>query len=437
MTLVPQRRLLWLALAWTAAAIVLIVVPAGLAAWQGAGLLWIGIAAGDAWAGRRVTAGVTVRRAIATTLPVGGWQHVELGITSADRPASGRLRERVPAGFDAEHDEQAFRVAPGEVARLAVRVRPLERGTHTFGPADLRLDSPLGLWHVQRSVGEVSTVRVYPDFARIVQYTLLATDHRLSKIGVLQQRRRGEGSEFHQLRDYRQDDSPRQIDWNATSRVARLISREYQDERDQQLMLVIDAGSRMRAKDDDLSHFDHALNASLLLAYVALRQGDAAGLCTFGQLTPRYVSPRPSQATMSRLLNAVFDVQPSVLTPDYVGVAQQLRRSLSRRTLVVVVTTLRDEDREAILEAAQLLRRHHVLVVADLRETALLTARQKPIASLDDALTYAAAVDYLERRRHTALALRRHGVSVIDTPAGELAKRLVNLYWEKKRTGAA
>ena len=95
---------------------------------------------------------------------------------------------------------------------------------------------------------------------------------------MLQRRRRGEGLEFHQLREYREGDSQRQIDWKATSRSGQLISREYQDERDQQIMLLIDCGRRMRAQDDELSHFDHVLNAALLLAYVGLRQGDAVGL---------------------------------------------------------------------------------------------------------------------------------------------------------------
>ena len=70
--------------------------------------------------------------------------------------------------------------------------------------------------------------------------------------------------EFHQLREYRQGDPQRAIDWKATSRTQRLIAREYEEEKDQRVLLVIDCGRRMAAKDDDLSHFDHALNAGLL-----------------------------------------------------------------------------------------------------------------------------------------------------------------------------
>ena len=85
--------------------------------------------------------------------------------------------------------------------------------------------------------------------------------------------RRGEGMEFHQLREYRQGDSQRAIDWKATSRTARLISREYEDEKDQRVLLVVDCGRRMASKDGELSHFDHTLNAALLLAHVGAAPG--------------------------------------------------------------------------------------------------------------------------------------------------------------------
>src|SRR5207245_336877 len=107
----------------------------------------------------------------------------------------------------------AFSLERGTWLELAYRVRPLARGAHRFGGLTLRVDSPLRLWQRTLACGEPTAVRVYPDFAKVTQYTLLATDNRLSQIGVLLRRRRGEGLEFQQLREYRQGDSPRQIDW--------------------------------------------------------------------------------------------------------------------------------------------------------------------------------------------------------------------------------
>ena len=121
-------------------------------------------------------------------------------------------------------------------------------------------------------------MRVYPNYSTISKLLAFEVDNKLQLTGVRMSRRRGEGIEFHQLRDYRDGDSLRSIDWKATARMRRLIAREYQDERDQQIVFMLDAGRHMLAKDAELSHFDHTLNAMFLLSYVALRQGDAAGV---------------------------------------------------------------------------------------------------------------------------------------------------------------
>jgi uncharacterized protein (DUF58 family) len=406
-------------------------------AWRALGALLVGAAAADAWLARRAAVGLEVRRDTPRALSVGLWHSVALTLTARGASVSGILLDRVPDGAEAEHEHQPFTVPAGSFARLTYRVRPLERGNRRIGPLDIRARSPLGLWHAQHAVGEATSIRVYPDFARIVQYTWLAADNRLSQIGVLQRRRRGQGLEFHQLRDYREDDSPRHIDWSATARAQRLISRDYQDERDQQVVLALDCGQRMRAKDAAMSHFDHALNALLLLAYVALRQGDAVGVSTFAHDGPRFFPPRKSIGTVSTLMHGLFDLQPSLHTPDYLLAATTLGARLTKRTLIVIATTVRDEDSDALQEAARLLRRKHVVVVANLREAALTRAKEQPIASVDDALVYAAATDYLERRRRTIAALRHKGVQTLDVPPTGLARQLVNHYWQLKRAGTA
>jgi len=153
---------------------------------------------------------------------------------------------------------------------LTYRLRAESRGDLHFGAVDVKVDSPLGLWQRRVRVGSPAVLRVYPNFAALSRYALFATDHRLSQMGVLQRRRRGEGLDFDQLREYHEGDAQRKIDWKASQRFARLISRDYQDERDQQIVFLIDCGRRMRAKDGEYSHFDHALDATLLLAYVGL-----------------------------------------------------------------------------------------------------------------------------------------------------------------------
>jgi uncharacterized protein (DUF58 family) len=298
------------------------------------------------------------------------------------------------------------------------------------------------LWLRRLDAGTPQSVRVYPDFAKVAQYALLATDNRLSQIGVLQRRRRGEGVEFHQLREYRRGDTSRQIDWKATARVHKLISREYQDERDQRIIFLLDCGQRMRAHEGagkgearGLSHFDHTLNALLLLSYVALRQGDAVGVLTFAHPRPRYFAPRKSVSTVNLILNGLYDLEPTASTPDYLSAGEQLVARLSKRALVVLLTNLRDEDDGVLLPALKLLQQRHLTLLANLRETSLDAIVREPVRTFDEALTFGAAAEYLHARSATMLKLRHMGVRILDAYPQQLPRILVNKYWDMKRAG--
>jgi len=431
----PHRPLLWLAAVWLLLGIAVVLAPMLLTAWQLFGAGGLAVALADALAGTRQRGRLTVVREIGHTLPVGTWQTVGLKL-AAGAAVAGWLRDRHPAACQASGLPIFFRLAAGQWLRAGYRLHLTDRGRQDFPAVDLRLLSPLRLWLVPETLPVADAVRVFPNFARIAQYTLLATDNRLSQLGVLNRRRRGEGMEFHQLRDYRQEDSPRQIDWKASARLGRLISREHQDERDQQIVFLLDCGSRMRARDGDLSHFDHTLNALLLLAYVALNQGDAVGIATFGHAQPRYLPPRKSVSTVNRLLNAVYDLQPSLQTPDYLQAAENLVKRLSKRAFVVLVSNLRDEDDDTLGPAMALLGRRHAITLASLQEPVLDDILAAPVDDFDAALTRAAALQYAHARRRQAAMLRHGGVQIVDVSPRDLPLALINHYWQRKRAGA-
>jgi uncharacterized protein (DUF58 family) len=440
--LVPSRIALALLAAWLAAAIVVAFVESAFPVWQFMGVALGAALLADALIGWRNAEAPAIDRRIAHNLAIGQWVPVALRLSSAPRALQGWLHDAYPADFDATELPRRFAIAPGQAVTLQYRVRPLARGSHRFGHVALRVDTPLRLWQRVLATGTDSEVRVYPDFAKITQYALLATDNRLSQIGVLQRRRRGEGLDFHQLREYRHGDASRQIDWKATARMRKLIAREYQDERDQRIVFLLDCGQRMRAHEAPsqdaergLSHFDHTLNALLLLAYVALRQGDAVGVLTFGHPRPRWFEPRKSVATVNLILNSLYDLQPTTAAPDYLVAGEQLYARLSKRALVVVLTNLRDEDDAILLPALRLLRRRHLALIANLREPSLDEVAARRPHTFDEALTYGAAAEYLHARGTTMARLRREGVRILDAHPEQLPRMLVNRYWEMKRAG--
>ena len=434
MLFLPAPRVLWLVTAMAAAAIGVAIAGAFAAQWLTLAAALAMVAGLDLLSGLRLPPPAVVRR-LPATLALGVRIDVALRVANTSgRRLRCELHDHHPASFEAEGLPRSLSLAPLEWTEVVYQVRPVARGETRFGATALRIFSPLGLWQATRNVDNESVVRVYPNFRTLAKYTLLATDNRLSQIGVLQVRRRGEGMEFHQLREYRQGDSQRAIDWKATSRTTRLISREYEDEKDQRVLLVVDCGRRMAAKDDELSHFDHALNSALLLAHVAARQGDAVGMLTMAGVS-RYCEPRKSVAAVNAILNQAYDIEPTLAVPDYHQAARDVMRHVRRRALVIILTNLRDEDDSTLLPALSLLRTRHLVVLASLREAIIGRALSARVDSFDRAVTHAAAADYLAGRERSFRRLDAAGVVTLDVEPERLAISLVNRYLELKRAG--
>jgi len=389
----------------------------------------------DAWRVYRLPS-PHVRRHVPGSLPLGRWSEVRLDISHRyPRPLNLQLFDHVPDGLGFDDLPQSIELQPGQDSQLGYRLRPLRRGLFQWQRLEWLVPSPMGLWRQRRFSELEDSARVYPDFARLYGARLLAVDSWLSQMGVRQRPRRGQGLEFNQLREFREGDSLRQIDWKATARQRMPITREYQEERDQQIIFLLDCGRSMRSQDGDLAHLDHALNACLLLSYVALRQGDAVGLATFASNQARYLPPVKGPAQLNVLLNAVYDLESSQRPADYAAAAEHLLARQNRRALVVLVTNLRDEDDDQLLGAIKRISRRHRVLIASLREEVLDELRQSPVQTWQQALSYCGTIDYLNARAQLHERLSAHGVPVLDARPGELGAQLVTRYLSWKKAG--
>ncbi|WP_367254429.1 DUF58 domain-containing protein [Pseudomonas sp. stari2] len=378
-----------------------------------------------------------VRRQMPGSLALGRWSEIRLEVEhDFDQLLVIQIFDHVPDGLSFENLPLDTELQPGQRSLIGYRLRPLKRGHFTFDVCELNLPSPLGLWSGKRLINITDHTRVYPDFARLYGGQLLAVDNWLSQLGVRQRQRLGQGMEFHQLREYREGDSLRQIDWKATARHRTPIAREYEDERDQQIVFMLDCGRQMRSQDGELSHFDHALNACLLLSYVALRQGDAVGLFTFASDQPRYVAPVKGAGQLKVLLNGAYDLDSTRHSADYSAAVNQLLARQKRRALVVLVTNVRDKDDEELLKAVRQLSQKHRVLVASLREFTLEDVRHSQVQTIEQALEYCATVDYLNVRSTLHEKLNAQGVQVIDVPPSELSTDVISRYLSWKKSGA-
>lgn len=375
-----------------------------------------------------------VQRQLPDVLALGVRREVQLTVHSA-RPLHLEVFDLVPGDWECEGLPRRLVLQPGRRTTLDYHVRPLQRGAFAIEGLHARLQSPWRLWRQQRLLPPAQDVRVYPNFVPLARLALFSADQASRLAGAHLRRRRGEGTDFHQMREYRVGDSLRQIDWKATSRARRLVSREYQDEKNQQVLLVLDTGRRMMASEGGLSHFDHALNAALVVASLALRQGDVAGLFAMGGGERRWVAPRRGSANMQQLLRASFDLQPSIAATDYLAAASELSVRQRRRALVMLVSNVRDEDVEDLLGAVRLLQRRHLVCVASLREQTLEQALEQPVDTVHGAARAGATALYLQQRGKAHDALRSEGVLVLDVTAEALPAALVDRYLAIKREG--
>ncbi len=321
--------------------------------------------------------------------------------------------------------------------RVKYRVVPEKRGAYEIGNHYVRYGSPLGLWIRQLVLPARSFVKVYPDIQAVRAYELMAMKDR-DVAGVRASRRRGGESEFERLREYRRGDEFRSIDWKATARNSKLISREYQLERNQSVLFLLDAGRLMTAHAQGLNLFDHALNATLMLSHVAARAGDQVGLLAFSDTVKSYAPCTGGSGAASRIVQAAYHLHPDITETNFGSAIGELGTRVKKRTLIVLFTQVVDDvAAEELLRLLRgLLPRHLPLIVPfrDIDVDALALGQTADTAALSGAAPYvrAAGAELVSFRDRLVRELKRRGAHVLDCNPGDLTPALINRYLEIK-----
>lgn len=326
-------------------------------------------------------------------------------------------------------------VVPGlQEIQVIYPLRIMERGDSVFFDVYAWLLSPMRLWQRGKRYRMQEVVKVYPNYEPVIRYSLLAMQQRENRMGIVRKPRSGASREFHQLREYHEGDPLSQIDWKATSRRQALVSRAYQEQRNQSVIFLIDSGMRMRALEGDCSQFDHALNSVLLLSHIALRQGDQVGIQSFGGVN-RWLPPVKGEHSMTTILNHVYDYQSTAAPSDFGLAVEQFMVKQRRRSMVVLLTNLRGEDGKELLPALQVLRQKHFVVVASLRESSVKEVLDRSVHDKQQAFKYLAVQQYLRERSEIVSVLRSMGVLTIESEADQLPVTLANAYMDIKASG--
>jgi uncharacterized protein (DUF58 family) len=360
----------------------------------------------------------------------------------APRATSLTILDEPPVGFVTSASAHlSLTLQPRSTDHLRYQVRPVRRGDFEFGNLNLRWPGPLGLFVRQGVVKAAEPVKVYPNIYAIRQYELLVRNHQLTEMGVRSIRQRGEGTAFESLRDYTPDDSFRSINWKATARRGKPISTDYEPERSQRVLIMLDVGRMMRgairAEDSgeawSMAKVDFVINSILLLSYVANRKGDQVGLLVFADQVQHFLPPEPGRAHFQKLLDMMYGLHSEPVEADYGRAVTFLKARQKKRALVVCFTDLSGaRASESLLAHMPRLRIQHLPLLVTIRDPMLDRQAQQSIHDSAQVYQRAVAQQLLDERQILLQQLRQRGVLTLDVDAAHLSARVVNRYLELK-----
>ena len=321
-------------------------------------------------------------------------------------------------------------------AQGAVMFVPNRRGTARFETLWLRWTGPLALGArmVRKPLGQ--EVRVWPNIGA-VRSPALQTFLRDAQFGLIARRMRGEGTQFEALTDYQPGMDRRRIDWKSSARHVHLYAKEYETERNNQIVFAIDCGQAMCEPIDGIPRIDRAVSAALATAYVALRTGDRAAIFGFAA-RPEVMSPFVSSTReFYRLQQAAAALDYQAQEPNFTLAMASLTARLQRRSLIVVFSDFTDPtSAELMLESIGRLSRRHLVLFVTLEDAELQGIADAPP---DDMQTLAMAVtadSLLRQRELVRLRLRQAGADVLEAPYASVGTRLIDAYLAIKRARA-
>lgn len=308
-------------------------------------------------------------------------------------------------------------------------VYPYRRGDYRFGKLNLRWLGPAGLVLRQGRLDLEENVKVYPNLLNVRRYDLLLKRNRLQELGLRSTRQFGEGTEFERLREYTPDDEFRRINWKATARRHRPVTTEYQTERSQNVITLIDIGRMMQSPVADIAKLDYVVNAVLLLGYVATGKGDKVGMMTFADDVVQYLNPRQGRGQFYRMLELLYAIDAQPVEPNYQRALSYLAAKQRKRALVVIFTDLSGGvSMNALIANVSILAKRSLPLVVTINDPDVVAASQQYPEDTLSAYQKTAASQLLDERKIVLDRLRQQGVLTLDVPANQLTIAVINQY---------
>src|SRR2546421_259242 len=386
----------------------------------------------------RLPGGLEVTREFGGRFHIGAETEVRLRVANhTTRAFRLKIKDEYPPELNLLSPREAeLNIGPLESQVFVYSLKPPRRGRFEFGRVAVRYASRLGLVWREERMGLPSVVKVYPNIRRAREAELKALGARSL---IAAQRRaawRGEGRDFESLRDYVPGDELRHISWSATARRGRLTTRQYQIERDQTLLIALDAGRLMTARIENETKFDSAIHAALALMSAAQRAGDHAGLAVFGRRVKAFVPPAKGREQLDAVLEALHAIEPDLIEPSYTRAFEFIAANCKRRSFVVLLTDLVDEEgSRELLTSLRILRPRHLPLVTTIADRDLRASVRDAPASVHELFTQSVAEEIMFQRESALRLFEAQGGLALDVTAAALVPSLLETYIRVKERG--
>ena len=398
----------------------------------------VALALFDYFASRKLPAELTIVRQFEKRFAIGDETKIKLHIENASaRNFRLKIKDEFPPELIlSEKREAEINVEAQTTANYIYGLTPPKRGKYQFGKTAVRFLSKLKLVWCQTNLGETEAIKVYPNIRRAREMALKA----LGAVSFLAVQRkavlRGEGRDFESMRDYVPGDELRHISWTATARRSKLTTRQYQIERDQTILIALDAGRLMTGRIGDETKFDTAIHASLALMAAAARGGDNCGLLVFGRKVEKYLPPQKGIRHIDAVLEALHDLEPELIEPSYSRAFQFISANSKKRSFVVILTDLVDkESSKELITSLKLLRPRHLPLVVTIGDRDLNQTVGEIPKEIKEVFTQSAAEEIIHQRESALRLVETLGGLALDVTTNSLAPKLLETYLRVKERG--
>ncbi len=429
----PGRRWGWLLAAMAPLSLLAALIPElEPVAWMGWGMV-AALVVVDGWS-LPAPASFTVHRSLPSRLDLGSGDVVE-GSVSANSSKVLHLSgvdEAPPLLVEgAETSTFSAWLSPSQPCTWSYPILARERGHHLFGPVSLRWESRYGLVARQASFPLAGQSVAQPDLRPLRRADPLHLPALLRQMGIKPARPRGEGMEFESLRELDPEEGPTRVDWKATARRGRPMTRVFREEQNHDLILAMDCGRLMGTRMEGITKLDHALAAALLLARTSLMRGDRPGMLSFHSQVTGFTRPGSGAIQLRRLIDAGTELTTDWSESSLLRALAWLDQHHRKRSLLIILTDfVQGSDDPLVMESVLRASRRHLPLFIAVRDPHLDRLAHREPRQAGDPFQKAAVQWMIQERAAVMHALRQRGIAALDVDPAGIGAPLINAWME-------